>query len=558
MEPTCDFIRANLSGRTVRNVPVGTPVRDVCSDRQAESPLAVLGALVNNDVVSLSYPLEVDSDVDILTLADQHGWHIYRYSMSFLLSKAVSELYPAAKIYVEHSLGSGFYCNFQSNGAHGITPEQIEKLAAYMRELVAQDIPILRRKVIFSKALEYFEEHQQRDILNLLRFKNPPKIVLYKCGDFIDVSHGPLADSTGALSYFSLIPYAPGFVLQFPDRENPPDPAPFEPQPQLFQIYSEYKNWGRVLGVRTAGDLNEIIAENRIQDFIMIAEALHEKKLAKIADIISEQRDHVKWVLIAGPSSSGKTTFAKRLSVQLRVMGLRPVTISVDNYFVNRDDTPCGDDGEFDFEHIETIDLDLFNTHLKMLDEGKEVEVPVFNFSTGKREYHGETLRIEKGQMALIEGIHSLNPRLTAILPAEHKFRIYISALTQLNLDFSTRISTTDNRLIRRMVRDHQFRGHSALRTLRMWPSVRAGEKRWIFPFQAEADIAFNSALDYELAMLKPRVEPLLAEIKPYDPEYATARRMQDFLSGFISAPADYVPAKSILREFLGQSSFRY
>jgi len=304
--------------------------------------------------------------------------------------------------------------------------------------------------------------------------------------------------------------------------------------------------------------MNEIIASREIGDFIKIAEAFHEKKIAQLADHVFAHRDRIKWVLIAGPSSSGKTTFTKRLAVQLRVNGVRLVTISVDDYFVDREQTPRDEHGEPDFENIETIDLALLNDHLEKLDNGEEVELPHFNFEKGAREWKGKKLRIAADEMVLLEGIHALNPRLTFAVPATHKFRIYISALTQLNLDYNNRISTTDNRLLRRMLRDNTFRGNSALTTLSMWPSVRRGEKKWIFPFQQEADVAFNSALDYELAVLKPLVEPLLVEVKPHHPQYAEARRLMEFLSSFIAVSDRLVPPTSLLREFIGRSSFRY
>ena len=306
------------------------------------------------------------------------------------------------------------------------------------------------------------------------------------------------------------------------------------------------------------GRLNELIAAQETGDFIKTTEAFHEKKIAQIADLVCGKQPRVRWLLIAGPSSSGKTTFAKRLAVQLRVNGVRPVTISVDNYFVDRAHTPKDEKGENDYEHIEAIDLKLFHEHLRTLDEGGEIDVPSFNFHEGRREYKGTKLRLAEDQMAILEGIHGLNPRLTEVIQPPHKFKVYISALTQLNLDSSNRISTTDNRLIRRMVRDNQFRGHPALTTMGMWPSVRRGEKTWIFPYQDQADIAFNSALDYELAVLKPFVEPLLAEVKPHHEHYGEARRLQDFLRSFLVIPADLVPPTSILREFIGKSSFRY
>jgi uridine kinase len=570
MDATSERISVKLNGRALECAP-NTTVKDLMPGPESPDGVPYLGALVNNDAVSLSYPLEVDSEVTLLTLADSHGFRIYRHSVCFLLAKAVKDLFPQAHFSVEHSLGTGFYCSFDENGLgqrppeasgklihRGINPEQLRRVERRMLDLVARKIPIERHKIAFTEAVKQFEQAGQWDKFNLLRFRNPPKIVIYRCEGFFDLAHGPLAEDTGALRPFKLIAHPPGFVLQFAERENPTSLPAFEPQPHLFQIFKEHKEWGRILGVNTVGRLNEIIANREISDFIKIAEAFHEKKIAQIADGISERRRQIKWVLIAGPSSSGKTTFAKRLAVQLRVNGLRPVTISVDNYFVDRERTPKDERGEYDFENIETLDLRLLNEHLSRLDAGEEVEMPHFNFEKGKREFRGHQLRLEEDQLALVEGIHALNPRLTQAVPTEHKFRAYVSALTQLNLDFNNRVSTTDNRLVRRLVRDSMFRGNNALTTLSLWPNVRRGEKAWIFPYQQEADVAFNSALDYELAVLKPTVEPLLSEVKPSHPQYAEARRMQDFLASFLAVSDHFVPPTSILREFIGRSSFRY
>lgn len=552
-------IKVTLSDGQVLTRPYQTTVGELLDQAGSdESGLPVLGALVNNDVVSLTYPLEVDCEVVPLTLANPHGWRLYRRSLAFVLAKAVNELFPESFFSIEHSLGSGLYCNFEMNGQKGITAEQLAAIEQRLKELVEADIPIERHKVAFAEAVERFEQEKQWDKYNLLRFRNPSKIVVYSCGSFTDLAHGPLAPSTGALKPFKLLDYQPGFVIQLPERDMPIRLAPFERQPHLFRIFKEHKEWGRILNVQTVGQLNEIIARNEIDDFIKISEAYHEKKIAQIADKISAKREELNWICIAGPSSSGKTTFSKRLAVQLRVNGLRPVTISVDDYFVDRVKTPKDEHGQYDFEHIETIDLALLNDHLERLDRGETVEMPRFNFETGTREYKGHKLAIEPGQLIIMEGIHALNPRLTETIPPEHKFKIYISALTQLNLDRNNRISTTDNRLVRRMVRDHQFRGNSALRTLQMWPSVRRGEKQWIFPYQKEADVAFNSALDYELAALKNLAEPLLREVKPYHPQYAEARRLLDFLECFLNIAVDQIPPTSILREFLGNSGFRY
>lgn len=552
------IITVTVEGQGALACPTDTPVGELLKSKTDEHGRHYLGALVNNQVVTLEFRLEVDSTVRFLTFADPLGWRIYRSTASLLLAKVAKELYPDARFSVEHSLGSGFYCYFERNGVEGITDDQLDALRNRLRELVKQNLPIERRKVRYEEAVARFEQQNQPDKVNLLRYRNPPKVVIYICESFADLSHSPLAASTGAITHLGLIRQEPGFVIQFPDRSVPPHIPPLRQAPQLFKIFQEHKKWGRILNVNTVGRLNEIIASKESEDFIRIAEAFHEKKIAKVADHVFQNKEHLRWLLIAGPSSSGKTTFAKRLAVQLRVNGLQPVTVSVDNYFVDREHTPKDARGENDYEHIEAIDLKLFNEHLRLLDAGEEVSLPTFNFQVGRQEFKGDKLKLQPNQIVILEGIHCLNPRLTEVLPKDRKFRIYISALTQLNLDHNNRISTTDNRLVRRLVRDHQFRGHSALVTMTMWPSVRRGEKNWIFPFQQEADIAFNSALDYELAVLKPFVEPLLAEIKPLHPQYVEARRMQEFLSSFLTIPADLVPPTSLLREFIGKSSFRY
>ncbi|OGV65742.1 MAG: hypothetical protein A2283_12530 [Lentisphaerae bacterium RIFOXYA12_FULL_48_11] len=539
---------------------VGSEVGSLIRDHAGPSELPYIGAMVNNDASSLSYPLSFNSTVRFITAADPHGWRIYRHSLCFLLAKAVRELYPDAVLSVEHSFGQGLYCSFKKNaaGPEGITCDQVAAIEARMHEIVKEDITIERRKVSYTDAVEAFETSGQHDRLNLLRYRNPPHIVIHYCKGFSDLSHGPLVPSTGVLQQWKLITYKPGFVLHLPDRLEMKVLPPFEDQPHLFQVFQEHKQWGRVLGVDTVGRLNEIIAKGEIEDFILTSEGLHEKKISKIADMISEGRKQIKLVLIAGPSSAGKTTFAKRLTTHLNVNGLRPVTLATDDYFVGPEKNPRDEDGKLDYEHLEAVDLELFNRDLLTLVQGGEIEAPVFNFEEKHREYRGTKIRIAEDQILIIEGIHGLNPRLTQMVPAANKFKIYISALTQLNLDSNNRISTTDNRLMRRMVRDNKFRGHSAMETIQLWPSVRRGEKAWIFPFQREANAVFNSALDYELAVLKPLVEPLLMEVKPSCPEYAEVRRLSEFLVNFLSAPDRVIPRDSILREYIGGSCFKY
>jgi len=394
--------------------------------------------------------------------------------------------------------------------------------------------------------------------LNLLRFRNPPRITIHFCGGFYDLAQGPLVHETGVLDRFELLHYPHGFILQLPDYRGNGRVAPFRGRPHLFQIFKEHKEWGRILGVNTVGRLNETIVNGDVGEFIKISEALHEKKIARIADEICAHRDRIRIALVAGPSSAGKTTFSKRLAIQLRVNGIRVSVISLDNYFLDLARTPLDAQGNPDFENIGALDLRLFSRHLEQIVRGEEVELPQFDFETKQRRASGERIHVGPDGVLIIEGIHGLNPRLTRTIPEEHKYRVYVSALTQLSIDSNNRISTTDNRLIRRLVRDHKYRGHSALKTLRMWPAVRRGEERWIFPFQDQADATFNSALDYELAVLKSVAEPLLMEVKPMDPEYAEARRLTAFLLNFIGMSDREVPSTSMLREYIGRSGFRY
>lgn len=539
-----------------------TTILDVLPAGRPPAGLPYIAALVNNDIASLSYPIEMDCTVKLLTMADPEGWHVFQRSMAFLLAKAVKELYPASAFSVDYAMGNGLYCSFDEHAGNGrnggITQDQVSAVRDRMRSIVAQDMPIERQKLSFANAIQRFTDAGQTDKLNLLRFRNPPRIVIHRCGDFHDLSQGPLAPSTGSLALFDLVHYPPGFVLQLPAPGQKAEVAPFKPMPHLFQIFQEHKEWGRILGVNTVGRLNEIIVNGDISDFIKIAEALHEKKIARIADDIVRRRDKLRFVLVAGPSSAGKTTFSKRLAIQLRVTGLRVSVISLDNYFLALSKTPHDEEGRPDFEHIEALDLSLLDRHVQQLLRGEEIRLPEFDFGTKEQRITDERVRLGPDTILVMEGLHALNPRLCEALPGETAYRVFVSALTQLSLDANNRISTTDNRLIRRIVRDHKYRGHSALKTLRMWASVRRGEERWIYPFQDRADATFNSALDYELAVLKPMVEPLLMEVKPYDREYAEARRITMFLSNFTGISDREVPSTSMLREYIGRSGFRY
>lgn len=561
MNPPPDpALTIRLSDGSETACPLYTPVRAVLpGTADPGTGLPWLGALVNNDVCSLDYPLCASGTVEPLSFRHRHGSRIYRRTLSFLLAKTVRSCFPDAKFAVEHSLGTGYYCSFQINGNPGIRSHELDTLRHALQRQIDANLPIRRRQVAYADAERWLVEQGLQDKLNLLQYRNPPLVTLFECEGFAEAALGVLAPSTGTVPLFRLIPYDPGFVIQFPEWHSAKQTLhlpPFERLPHLFDIFQEHKTWGRVIGVNTVGDLNALTANQQQKDLIRISETLHEKKLGHIADEIAAHRHRLKWILLAGPSSAGKTTTSKRLMVHLRVNGLRPVRLELDHYFCGRDRTPKHPDGSYDFEHIEAIDLALLNDHLARLDRGETIELPTFNFHEGRPEFHGNTLRLEEDQIVVIEGIHALNPRLTEHIPAAHKFRIFVSALTQLKLDNNNRLSTTDLRLIRRMVRDATTRGHDALGTLRMWPSVRLGEKRWIFPHQQEADLTFNSSLDYELAVLKPYAEPLLHTVKPTESVYGEARRLQDFLAMIVGTSPQDVPPQSLLREFIGGSIY--
>ena len=534
---------------------IGTQVKNIIKKfKKPATELAYIGALVNNEMVSLSYPLEVDSNIKLLTFQDSCGWRIYKNSLTFLLTKAAYNCFPEINLEIRHTIGNGLYCTFDKVPENMKISDTVMILENYIKGLVDAKLPIIRRKLYLKSALRYFAEMGRVDKTKLLHFTNDTKVIVYQCESFFDLAYeNVLCNDTDDLKYFKFYLYGEnGFILQFPERKFPVSIPRFKDLPNLFSIFKNYKRWGETIGISTVGDLNEVIVRGNFRKLVRIEEAYQEKRIAEIADRINVLRESVKWILIAGPSSSGKTTFAHRLGTQIRVNGITPVVISVDNYFKNREETPLDKDGNYDFEHIDTIDLKLLNEHLTLLDHGKEIEVPIFDFKKGKRKWSGKKMSLGENEIAVIEGIHSLNPKMTESLHHDRKFSIYINALTQLNLDVNHRVSTTDNRLIRRIVRDHRTRGNRALATLEMWPSVRRGEKRWIFPFQEKADCMFSSALDYELSVLKPYVEPLLAEVKPWHEQYVTARRLQHFLKNFISAEKVFVPHNSLIREFVG------
>ena len=522
-------------------------------DEQAKNP--ILAAQVNNEVLDLNRSIEISATISPVRLRSSEGIRCYRQSLCFLLSLAVYRLDPSLRLLIGHSLGNSYYYSFKNTESRQALLERIENK---MQRIVAADEPIRQTMLSYQEAMHYFTSQGLDETAALLSHRNESRFRAHFCGDFYDISHGPLVPYTGLLPQFALKQLDAGFVLRFPSHKTPDKLAPYQHSPLLYSTYQEYKEWGRILGITSVGRLNQKVVDSEIQGFVRINEALHEKKISDIAKQIVN-RDPVSWlVLIAGPSSSGKTTLTKKLSLQLSAQGKQPVLISVDNYFVNRENTPKDENGDYDFESIHAIDIELFNDHLLRLEQGETVELPEFDFRSGTRKYDGNYLTLPEGGILLVEGIHCLNDELTQRVGQKDKFKVYVSALTQLNLDDRNRISTTDNRLIRRMVRDYQFRGHSAENTLSMWPSVRRGERKSIFPFQDSADAAFNSALDYELGVLKTHAEPLLRRVKPESENYAEAVRLSAFLSNFTNIADKVVPEYSILREFIGDSGFHY
>jgi uridine kinase len=542
------------SGESVA-YPSGVLAADAIG-RLGPLPWPLAAVLVNNELLPLEAPLRTDCRIEAVTVDSTQGANVYRRSLCYLLALSSRELFPERRLVAGMAIGTGFY-HFYDDGIP-LDDKEVAALERNMLAYVARDVPITIEHRAYLDAVDYFRSSNQSETLTLLEFSNQPVIQLNVCAGFRDLHVFPLVPSTGVLSTFELKPYHGGLLLRYPHKENPDKLTPFHDDPLLYSIANEYRERAEILGIRSVGSLNRVNATKRIKDYIQVAEALQNKKIAAIADRVAERSKEVKVVLIAGPSSSGKTTTSKKLSIQLTVMGFDPVVISLDDYFIERSRTPRDENGQYDFECLEALDVEYLNEQLLALFGGEEIELPAFDFKSGSRKSSGKTLKLKPNQILVMEGIHGLNDRLTPKVPAAQKFKVYVSALTQLNLDDHNRVSTTDNRLIRRMVRDYNFRGHSALDTLGMWPSVQRGERKHIFPFQNAADAAFNSALDYELGVLKVYTEPLLKTVKPSSVEYAEAKRLQAFLENFTPIPANAVPRDSILREFIGESEFKY
>lgn len=513
----------------------------------------IVGAIVNGQLRELTHPIKMDSEVKPLSMSDADGARIYRRSLTFLLEVAFQSIFTDAMLTIDHAVASGgYYCQIEC--IDDFTNADMDQLDRKMRELVIADLKFERAEVPLSEAVEYFRQKKQFDKVRLLKYRTKQHLVLYQLGDHKDYHHGYMVPSTGYLNCFKLIWMSDkSFILQYPRRRSPMILEKIPENQQLLDTFRQYGSWLKRLGVDNVGALNDAIQENRVRELILVSEALHEMRIAEIARRISSDSKNVRIVLIAGPSSSGKTTFSKRLSVQLLAQGITPFPLEMDNYFVDRELTPKDENGEYDFESIDALNRTLLEDHLTRLVNGEEVTLPKFNFKLGKSDA-GEKVQLEPGQIILVEGIHGLNPKLLEKIPTDKTFRIYISCLTQLNLDRHNRISTTDTRLIRRIVRDARERGYSANDTIKRWESVGVGEKRNIFPYQDNADEVMNSALVYELSALRPFVEPLLRQVQFGTYEYVEAKRILSFLEWFLPINTEMIPDNSILQEFLGAS----
>lgn len=549
------MISVTILGKT-REYPYGTSYGEIVEEYKDSTRYPIVLVMKDGKLCELHKKLKKDGVLEFITTGDEIGHQTYKRSASLLLLKAIYHVAGhknIKKVTLHYSVDAGYYYTIEGNVE--ITEAFLAQVKTYMLELAEKKIPIRKRSVGTNEAIEIFHEHGMYDKEKLFRFRRVSRVNIYSLDGFEDYFYGFMVNHTGYLKYFELYPYDNGLVLQLPTQANPSEVPPFCPKPKIFQIQKESERWGETMQADTVGALNEQIVQKGASQLLLIAEALQEAKISQIARTIAENKDK-KFVMIAGPSSSGKTTFSHRLSIQLSAHGLRPHPIAVDNYFVNRQDTPLDENGNYNFECLEAIDVKQFNEDMVRLLKGEEVELPYFNFKTGQREYRGDYLKLGKEDVLVIEGIHCLNDKLSSSLPTESKFKIYISALTQLNIDEHNRIPTTDGRLIRRIVRDARTRGASAKQTIAMWNSVRRGEEENIFPYQESADVMFNSALIYELAVLKLYAEPLLFSIEPGEPEYNEAKRLLKFLDYFLGIPGESIPSNSILREFIGGGCF--
>ena len=542
-----------------KDFPEGCSLLDIYNGFNLSMPYGPVSAKVNNKVESLDFRVYYNKDVEFLDITSPSGMRTYVRSLFFILVKAVEELYPQGSISLEHPISKGYFCKLHIDRTIGL--DDVQRIKQKMQEIIAADIPYVRTESHTDEVVRLFEERGMEDKARLLDTYGQLYSYYYHLGDTVDCYYSSLVPSTGYIRLFDIVKYYDGLLLRIPNRTNPTKLEEVVKQEKMLEVFQEYHHWNQILGISTVGDLNVACNEGHATDLINVSEALQEKKIAQIADEITHRNQdgkRVKLVLISGPSSSGKTTFSKRLSIQLMTNGLKPYPISLDDYFVNREDTPLDENGKHDFESLHAVDLPFFEKQLTALLHEEEVELPRYNFTTGKREMSGKKLRIDEHMILVIEGIHALNPALTSHIPAENKYKIYVSALTTILLDNHNYIPTTDNRLLRRIIRDYKYRNYSAEETIARWPSVRAGEEKWIFPYQENADAMFNSALLFELAVLKDYVEPVLRKVPNRCPEYSEAYRLLRFLNYFVSVQDKELPPTSLLREFLGGSSFQY
>lgn len=555
------FVEQNMCnvriGGKIYQYPSGTSYQQIAIDFQKDYENDIVLAVVNGKLQELKKSLCQDCEICFETTGDSIGHQTYIRSMCLMLVKSVYDVGghdKVKKVRIDFSVDKGLYCTVEGD----ITLDEsfLERVNVRMMNMVNMDMPINKRSVHTDDAISLFRQHGMYDKERLFEYRRVSRVNIYSMNEFEDYFYGYMVPSAGYLKYFSLHLYDEGFVIQMPTRNAPKIVPDFNPCHKLFQVLKESSRWGDMLGIETVGDLNDRITKGDMMDVILVQEAMQEKKIAEIASEIA-RRPEVKFILVAGPSSSGKTTFSHRLSIQLRANGVTPHPIAVDNYFVERENTPKDKNGDYDFESIDAVDVELFNRQMKELLAGKEVVLPTFNFITGQKEYNEKPKKLGEHDVLVIEGIHCLNPEMTKALKDENKFKVYISALTQLNVDEHNRIPTTDGRLIRRMVRDARTRGSSAKRTIAMWESVRRGEEKNIFPYQEEADVMFNSALIYELAVLKPYVERLLFGIDKDAPEYQEAKRLLKFMDYFVAIGSENVPTNSLLREFIGGGCFK-
>lgn len=547
------------NNNSTREFPEGSSLLDIYNGFNLAMPYGPVSAKVNNKVESLDFRVYYNKDIEFLDITSSSGMRTYVRSLFFILVKAVEELYPQGSISLEHPISKGYFCKLHIDRTIGL--DDVQRIKQKMQEIIAADIPYTRTESHTEEVVRLFEKRGMMDKARLLDTYGQLYSYYYQLGDTVDCYYSSLVPSTGYIRLFDIVKYYDGLLLRIPNRENPTKLEEVVKQEKMLEVFQEYHRWNQILGISTVGDLNVACNHGHATDLINVSEALQEKKIAQIADEITHRNQdgkRVKLVLISGPSSSGKTTFSKRLSIQLMTNGLKPYPISLDDYFVNRNDTPLDENGKHDFESLCAVDLPFFEEQLTTLLNGGEVELPRYNFTTGKREMSGKKLRIDEHMILIIEGIHALNPALTPHIPNENKYKVYVSALTTILLDNHNYIPTTDNRLLRRIIRDYKYRNYSAEETIARWPSVRAGEEKWIFPYQENADAMFNSALLFELAVLKDYVEPVLRKVPNRCPEYSEAHRLLRFLNYFVSVQDKELPPTSLLREFLGGSSFQY